>query len=108
MRILIVSQYFRPENFKINETVGEILLGTVQNLNFTTKFDIILANINKSILLMDIPFYVGLLQSGGQLLLSGFYQTDRQEIEQMAHDNGLRLVTTNTKNDWAMAQFLVK
>ena len=94
------------ENFNINDTEGNILVGTVQSLSFNTQFDIILANINKNILMMDIPFYAKLLKAKGNLLLSGFYQTDLHEIEQVASENGLQLVLSNTKNDWAMAQFL--
>jgi len=94
------------ENLKDNDIDAKILLGTVQSIEFTSNFDIILANINKNILLEDIPYYAKLLQAGGSLVLSGFYQNDLQEIEYLAKDNGLRLVTTKTKNDWAMAQFL--
>ena len=94
------------ENFKNNIISGDILLGTIQNLTFKTKFDIILANINKNILLADISYYSKLLKPRGQLLLSGFYQTDLKEIEEVANENGLQLATSNTKNDWAMAQFL--
>jgi len=94
------------ENFKINHTQGEILLGTIQKLNFIAHFDIILANINKNVLLQDIPFYAKLLKGGGHLLLSGFYESDLPEIKAMAEQNALQLVTSNTKNDWAMAQFL--
>ena len=94
------------ENFKINDTEGNILVGTVQSLSFNTQFDIILANINKNILMMDIPFYAKLLKAKGNLLLSGFYQTDLHEIEQVASENGLQLVLSNTTNDWSMAQFL--
>jgi ribosomal protein L11 methyltransferase len=94
------------ENFKLNDTSGEILHGTVQSLVFPLMFDIILANINKNILLVDIPYYAKLLKSNGSLLLSGFYQSDIGEIEQLALINGLKLTLSNVKNDWAMAQFL--
>lgn len=94
------------ENIKINGIKAEVLLGTVQSITFNSKFDIILANINKNILLLDIPYYARLLMPEGTLILSGFYQNDLQEIEQLALNNSLQLVTTNTKNDWAMAQFL--
>ena len=94
------------ENFKINETEGEILIGTVQELGFSEKFDIILANINKNVLLDDISSYAKLLSKGGSLLLSGFYENDLDEIEHLATDNDLRLVKTNTRNGWAMAHFL--
>jgi ribosomal protein L11 methyltransferase len=94
------------ENFNNNDVNGEILLGTAQSIAFSSKFDIILANINKNILLLDIPYYAKLLKSDGSLLLSGFYHNDLPEIEELAVNNGLKLVNTNTKNDWAMAQFL--
>ncbi|RLD24785.1 MAG: 50S ribosomal protein L11 methyltransferase [Bacteroidetes bacterium] len=94
------------ENLKNNDTQSKILVGTVQKLEFNEEFDIILANINKNVLLIDIPFYAKLLNKGGSLLLSGFYQNDLEEIEISATGSGLRLVKTNTKNDWAMAQFI--
>jgi ribosomal protein L11 methyltransferase len=94
------------ENLEINDIEAKVLLGTVQSIEFTSNFDIILANINKNILLEDISYYAKLLRTGGSLVLSGFYQNDLQEIEHLAQDNGLKLVTTKAKNDWAMAQFL--
>lgn len=94
------------ENFNINDVRGEILLGTAQSIAFSSKFDIILANINKNILLLDIPYYARLLKSDGSLLLSGFYHNDLQEIKELAINNGLKLVKTNIKNNWAMAHFL--
>ena len=94
------------ENFNINGTKGDLLVGTIQEIEFKERFDIILANINKNVLLDDIPFYAKLLSKGGRLLLSGFYKTDLREIELLATTNGLSLVKTNTKNDWAMAQFI--
>jgi ribosomal protein L11 methyltransferase len=96
------------ENFKINDTRGEIILGTVQNISFKRKYNIILANINKNILLIDIPFYARLLLPGGSLLLSGFYQSDLPEIGQCALDSSLKLAHSKVKNDWTMAQFLPK
>ena len=96
------------ENFKNNKTDGKVLIGTAQNITFNSRFDIILANINKNVLLVDIPFYARLLKPSGNLVLSGFYQMDLPEIEKLAADNGLKLIATNTKNDWAVAQFLIK
>ncbi len=93
------------ENFAINKTQGEVLLGTVQTLHFNQRFDIILANINKNVLLADMPFYARLLNPGGQLLLSGFYDHDLPHITGAATENGLKLADTNTRNSWAMAHF---
>ena len=94
------------ENIQINNVDAEVLFGTAQSLIFSSKFDIILANINKNILLLDIPYYAKLLNVGGILLMSGFYHNDLPELEKIASNCGLQLIETNTKNEWAMAQFL--
>jgi ribosomal protein L11 methyltransferase len=94
------------ENFKINDTIGEILIGTIETLDFNNKFDIILANINKNILLNDIPGYAKVLEEGGSLLLSGFYYGDLADIEELANKCQLKLVESNSKNDWTMAKFV--
>lgn len=94
------------ENMKINDADVKILIGTVQELRLKSRFNIILANINKNVLLQDIPFYAGLLVPSGNLLLSGFYETDLAEIEDVARKNNLLMVNSKIRNQWAMAQFL--
>lgn len=96
------------ENFKINNTKSEILIGTVLDLSFSKEFDIILANINKNILLHDIPYYADLLAASGRLLLSGFYVHDLPDIQKEAEKNGLYLEKTNDKSEWMTARFLKK
>lgn len=93
------------ENFIINDANGEILIGTVNSINFSMVYDIILANINKNILLNDIPHYVDLLKSNGRLLLSGFYLNELAEIEDGAALSGLFLVRSASRNNWSMAEF---
>ena len=58
------------ENALRNQVDLEIQLGTAENLG-KENFDIILANINRNILISDIPTYVSVLNDGGNLLLSG-------------------------------------
>lgn len=58
------------ENAERNQVSLRIEEGTAENLG-QEKFDIILANINRNILISDIPTYVSVLEKGGQLLLSG-------------------------------------
>ena len=65
-------------------------------------FDVILANINKNILLQDLSVYSNCLKLGGKLLLSGFFTTDIDELRKAASNNGLKFVKTNEKNNWAM------
>ena len=94
------------ENLKINAVNANVLIGTVQNLKFDTEFDIILANINKNILLDDIPFHSSLLIKGGVLLLSGFYKKDINDIVKMAQENHLQFVESKLRNDWAMIRLV--
>jgi ribosomal protein L11 methyltransferase len=64
------------------------------------KFDIVLANINRNILLNDMKHYAACLSSGGLLLMSGFYKTDMPAIEAEATENGLTFIKFEEKNNW--------
>lgn len=65
------------ENAEINRTPMEIREGTVeQAAALGQSFDLVLANINRSVLERELPAYIELLKTGGTLLLSGFYQKD--------------------------------
>jgi ribosomal protein L11 methyltransferase len=69
------------------------------------KFDIILANINRNILLNDIPVYCESLNAGGMLIMSGFYSEDLPLIEAEANEAGLKLSTKSIENNWIAACF---
>jgi ribosomal protein L11 methyltransferase len=94
------------ENIALNHC-NDILveLGDSNNLS-GRAFNIILANINKNILLQDIRRYVGALKSNGMLMLSGFFVQDIEEIEKEAVRNGLRRIACNDKDNWATLQFI--
>lgn len=64
------------------------------------QFDIILANINRNILLNQIPSYATSLPSGGQLLMSGIYRTDFPVIQQACESVGFEHVSLVEKNNW--------
>lgn len=80
----------------------EVKLGDKELLDNYTSFDIILANINKNVLKVQIPLYSKLLKAKGILLLSGFFNTDVEELEQHAKANQLNLLQTFTKNNWTV------
>ena len=63
-------------------------------------YDCIIANINRNILLADIPTYTAQLEGEGRLYLSGFYQEDLPLIDQACQDQGLVVSRTMTKNNW--------
>jgi ribosomal protein L11 methyltransferase len=82
----------------------EVLLGD-SSLLPGRKFDIILANINRNILLNDIPAYRNSLNAGGSLFMSGFYADDLPLIAEKAASVGLKLLSSNSENNWTAACF---
>ncbi len=80
----------------------EIRLGDKELLDDYKGFDVILANINKNVLKIQIPLYSKLLKDNGILLMSGFFTTDVDELEKFANENKLKLVERYNKNDWAV------
>jgi ribosomal protein L11 methyltransferase len=70
------------------------------------KYDVILANINRNILLEDIPVYAECLNSGGILLLSGFYLDDLDAISSKCGEYGLNFEKNLKKNNWISAKYV--
>ena len=69
------------------------------------EFDLVLANINRNILLADMPRFVSKMHSGSKLILSGFYTADSLLLIQKAADLGLTFVSQNQDQDWACLVF---
>lgn len=89
------------ENFALNKANIQMGLGTIREVNPQGQFDIILANINKNVLLDELPIYAGLLIGGGYLLLSGFYREDIVDLEACTDTLGLKLIDQGSKDNWA-------
>ena len=88
------------ENIEMNNIHGiDVQLGGAELLA-GLHFDIILANINRNILLADMEQYAACLSSGGELYMSGFYVQDIPLIEAEANRNGLTLIDYHEKNNW--------
>lgn len=69
------------------------------------SFQVILANINKNVLLQDMPRYSKSLRTQGDILFSGFFDVDVDEISAAAEKYGLKFVVRNTRNGWAALHF---
>lgn len=69
-------------------------------------FDIIFANIHKNILLEDMAKFASVLNSGGTILLSGFYENDLQDIVDSAVQNKLQVSGHKMRNKWVAAKFM--
>jgi ribosomal protein L11 methyltransferase len=70
------------------------------------KYDVIIANINRNILLNDMEQYTKCLNPNGVLFLSGFYVDDIPIIEAECNKYYLKLVETIEKNQWVALKFL--
>ena len=82
-----------------NKVKLEISQGTAENLG-SENFDIILANINRNILISDIPTYVSVLNNGGQLLLSGLCFFDVDDILEVCTEQKLTLKKKIQRVEW--------
>ena len=70
------------------------------------KFDLIIANINRNILLNDMQSYVDCLNKEGVLLLSGFYSDDIPFIDASCTEKGLTYVKKFERNNWVSLKYL--
>lgn len=94
------------ENVERNACSGiEVLKGDLDLID-DRRFDIIIANINRNVLLEHMPGYAGMLNKGGSLLLSGFYSEDIPFIESSCRESGLTLSKKLIRNNWVALKFL--
>jgi ribosomal protein L11 methyltransferase len=75
--------------------------GKIDDMKFEGKFDLILANINKNILLSEMKSYANYLVAGGQLLISGFYTHDIGDLLNEANKHQLTEVSRKDRETWA-------
>lgn len=71
----------------------------------TESFDVVLANINRNILLSDMPTMTSKLKSGALLILSGFYADDKPLLKEKAESLGLKCDGEDSSDNWAMLAF---
>lgn len=96
-------------NAVINMVDGQFtsLLGDASILKEVSgQFDVVLANINRNILLNDMEAFVGKMAPHSTLLLSGFYEQDIPMLEEKAASLGLKKQTQQHDGDWACLMFM--
>ncbi len=90
------------ENFTRNGVEVKAYLGNVEQIKkLGSSFDLILANINKNILLQDFSAYDGALNSNGTLIISGFYQSDEEDILKNESLSSYQLIEAKSKDNWS-------
>ena len=101
--IAAISAY---DNARLNKvgTRIETYCGDASLLQRNT-YDVLLANINRNILLQDIPTYALSLHKGGLLFVSGFYVEDMPMIIGMAQNSGLTYVSHDSIDNWCCIKF---
>ncbi|MDP4291894.1 MAG: 50S ribosomal protein L11 methyltransferase [Bacteroidota bacterium] len=93
------------ENLKRNGISDQkVILGDATVLG-ADIYHLILANINRNILLKDMHYYAGCLSDGGKLFMSGFYEADLPAIKAEAIRLGMKFVKYISSNNWVAAVF---
>jgi ribosomal protein L11 methyltransferase len=93
------------ENFRMNGLPADNVFEGDAALIGNDRFDVLLANINRNILLQDMKAYSDGLRNGGSLLLSGFYKEDIDAVAARASEFGLHLSGFRSLNNWAVVLF---
>ena len=83
-------------------------LGDASLLKGRKPFDVIIANINRNILLNDLPAYTACMHSGSEIYMSGFYVEDIPAIRERGESLGLEFVHYREKHNWAAVKLIMK
>ena len=94
------------ENISRNDCAEISVLQGDASLLKGKRFDVIIANINRNILLKDLSTYAACLDENGSLFLSGFYDSDCELIESSCLELGLKFETKRIRNSWVALKFV--
>lgn len=96
------------ENLKINhvDQVVDLRLGDVTAISAVDDADILLANINRNIVIADMAAYSAALRPGGLMFLSGFYDDDVAMVAEAAAKCRLRMIDSTERQKWACVMFV--
>lgn len=96
------------ENIDLNHIEGiQVYQGDASSLADKGPFDVVIANINRNILLADMGHYTARMNQGATLLISGFYTEDIPALQAEAERLGLRYDGQREKNRWAAVRFIL-
>lgn len=92
------------ENASVNMVSIETFCGDASDL-MENSYDVMLANINRNILIQDMEFYSRAIRENGFLFVSGFYVEDMAMICAVAENYGFKFVSSDNINNWASIKF---
>lgn len=97
------------DNIQLNHINNiTVELGDASLLNGREPFDVIIANINRNILLNDMAAYAACMHSGSEIYMSGFYVQDIPAIREKGESLGMEFVHYREKNNWAAVKLIMK
>ena len=106
------------DDWCVNNSRDNIALNGIENITVEwgdanllkgrEPFDVIIANINRNILLADMAQYAACMHSGSELFMSGFYVEDIPVIQEKAESLGMEFIHHREKNNWAAVKFIMK
>ena len=106
------------DDWCVNNSRDNIALNGIENITVEwgdanllkgrAPFDVIIANINRNILLADMAQYAACMHSGSELFMSGFYVEDIPVIQEKAESLGMEFIHHREKNNWAAGKFIMK
>lgn len=96
------------ENAETNGVCLDCRLGDAGLLPDCGMFDLVIANINRNILLNDMDKYVAAMNAGATILFSGFYEADIPHLERRGAELGLELTEKRVREGWAAIKMLKK
>lgn len=99
------------DNVSLNKVAVTLIHGDASRLPSAKEgngVDLLIANINRNIVLADMESYINALGENGEMLLSGFYEQDIPLISRRAGMLGYEIVETRTDNDWVAVRLAKK
>lgn len=94
------------DNLVLNGVEATVVEGDASVLSKAPEADIVLANINRNILLADMPAFVNRMQANGHLVLSGFLEADVEPLVEAATKLGLELRHQRSDEEWQALHFV--
>lgn len=103
------------DEWSFNGTKENSFLNQIKNINVkkgdasllgNKKYDVIFANIQRNVLLADMPVYAKCLNKNGKIFLSGYYENDMNDIKSAAENQGLKDAGFKIKNSWVAHGFV--
>ena len=94
-----------PNKGEVGRGSVMVACGDSSVLEGQPKADLLIANINRNILLQDLPRFAASIKPGGQMILSGFYLSDIPALTEATVQHGFSLLQTENEGEWAMLLF---